>query len=58
MYKTVKDVIHLVGLLEERSLWIDCLGIVQDKKRFKSHQISGMVDKFASVKLIIFARDG
>jgi hypothetical protein len=54
--RTVADAISLVGLLEERYLWVDALCIVQDDQSMKHDQINNMASIFANATVTIIAK--
>ena len=56
--RTIADAIALVGLLEERYLWVDALCIVQDDQSMKHDQINNMASIFANATITIIAKDG
>ena len=56
--RTIADAIALIGLLEERYLWVDALCIVQDDQSMKHDQISNMASIFANATITIIAKDG
>lgn len=55
--RTIADAIALVGLLEERYLWVDALCIVQDDQSMKHDQIN-MASIFANATVTIIAKGG
>jgi Heterokaryon incompatibility protein (HET) len=56
--RTIADAIALVGLLEERYLWVDALCIVQDDHSMKHDQVNNMASIFANATITIIAKDG
>lgn len=56
--RTIADAIALVGLLEERYLWVDALCIVQDDESTRYDQFNNMASIFASASVTIIAQQG
>ena len=55
---TIRDAIGLIGLLEERYLWVDALCIVQDDEETRHEQIINMTSIFANACLTIITNQG
>ncbi|KAK3366288.1 heterokaryon incompatibility protein-domain-containing protein [Lasiosphaeria ovina] len=55
---TIGHAMHLVGILEERYLWVDALCIVQDDDASKYQQLRSMASIYANSVLTIIAAEG
>jgi hypothetical protein len=56
--RTIADAISVVGLLEERYLWVDALCIVQDDESTRHDQLNNMASIFAAATVTIIAMQG
>jgi hypothetical protein len=56
--RTIEDAIAVVGLLEERYLWVDALCIVQDDDTTRDAEIYNMAAIFAAASATIIANQG
>ena len=56
--KVIEDAIKLLGLLEERYLWVDAICIVQDDDEARHDQIKNMASIFANATVTIIAMQG
>jgi hypothetical protein len=56
--RTIADAISVVGLLEERYLWVDALCIVQDDESTRHDQLNNMASIFAAATVTIVAEQG
>jgi hypothetical protein len=56
--RTIADAISVVGLLEERYLWVDALCIVQDDESTRHDQLNNMASIFATASVTIIAMQG
>ncbi|PMD40949.1 HET-domain-containing protein [Hyaloscypha variabilis F] len=56
--RTIADAISVVGLLEERYLWVDALCIVQDDSITRHSEINKMASIFAGASITIIASQG
>ncbi|KAN0095123.1 HET domain containing protein [Hyaloscypha variabilis] len=56
--RTIADAISVVGLLEERYLWVDALCIVQDDCITRHSEINKMASIFAGASITIIAAQG
>ena len=56
--QTIKDAIHLINLLGQRYLWVDCLCIVQDDRESINFNIDQMDSIYANAYFTIIAADG
>ncbi|PMD34955.1 heterokaryon incompatibility, partial [Hyaloscypha variabilis F] len=56
--RVIEDAIKLLGLLEERYLWVDAICIVQDDDEARHDQIQSMASIFANATVTIIAMQG
>jgi hypothetical protein len=56
--RTVMDAIKLLGVIDERNLWVDSLCIVQDDLDSLQHQLNSMASIYANARFTIIASDG
>jgi Heterokaryon incompatibility protein (HET) len=56
--RVIEDAIKVLGLLEERYLWVDAICIVQDDDEARYDQIQNMASIFANATVTIMAMQG
>jgi Heterokaryon incompatibility protein (HET) len=55
---TIRDAMSVVGILQEKYLWVDALCIIQDEDSTKQAQLNNMASIYAEAIVTIIAKDG